>query len=138
MRAGVIDASGAWKNPAHFSRKRACAARNPGEPFAIARVRSAISARVSRCEVACMHCACRRRRLRDRMRCNPRHCLHAAHPCIAVAPATDACMHRMEGATMRVDAEVAMACTKKDCDRLLTVEKTVIRFRPADVPCRSE
>ncbi|MBP9695734.1 MAG: hypothetical protein KBD58_00800, partial [Thermomonas sp.] len=27
---------------------------------------------------------------------------------------------------------------KNNCDRMLTVEKTVIRFRPADVSCRSE
>ena len=137
-RASCIAGRVARKNPAQFSRKRTCAARNRGRPLVAPRARCVVRKRACGC-VACMRACMRRcRSCCDHMRCKPRHCLHAAHRCIVVAVATDASMQRIRRASMHVDGNTAPARAKKDCDRLLTVEKTVIRFRPADVPCGSE
>ena len=51
------------------------------------------------------------------------------------------CAHVFRSSTMRrtcVRPTRGARAAKIICDRLLTVEKTVIRFRPADVSCRSE
>ncbi len=122
-------------NPAQIPRKHACATRNHAPRPQRPALRDGAHAHPSHVGIS-HRCGVRHRSLWNR--CEPRQCLLAGNPCAARMQSLQGCRKRGVAAIAGCRHDVPDGCGEKLCERLLTLEKSVIRFRPADISCGSK